>query len=271
MNHLLRSYAPLSEAAWRDIDREVHQRLVPGLAARRLVDFNGPAGWEHSSVDLGRVADIDAPAKGLHAAQRRVLPLAELRADFTVSRAEMRDLDRGAVDHDIASVDGAARRMAEAENVAVFHGWAAADIVGISEASSGSSGQSAPIAVGTNFANYPKHVAKAVETLLSAGVSGPYGLALGPDSYTGVVETTEHGGLIVFDHLREILGGPIVWAPGVVGAVVLSLRGGDFLFESGEDLSVGYEHHDAETVHLYIEESFTFRVATPEAAVVLAP
>ena len=104
---------------------------------------------------------------------------------------------------------------------------------------------------------------------MSAGVSGPYGLALGPDGYTGVVETTEHGGLIVFDHLREILGGPIVWAPGVQGAVVLSLRGGDFLFESGEDLSVGYQHHDADNVYLYIEESFTFRVATPEAAVVL--
>ena len=84
-----------------------------------------------------------------------------------------------------------------------------------------------------------------------------------------MVETTEHGGYPVFDHLRHILSGPIVWAPGVRGAVVLSLRGGDFLFESGQDLSVGYDHHDADAVSLYIEESFTFRVATPEAAVAL--
>ena len=75
----------------------------------------------------------------------------------------------------------------------------------------------------------------------------------------------------MFDHLRKILGGPIVWAPGVEGAVVLSVRGGDFLFESGQDLSVGYDHHDVDNVYLYIEESFTFRVATPEAAVVLKP
>ena len=53
------------------------------------------------------------------------------------------------------------------------------------------------------------------------------------------------------------------------GAVVLSLRGGDFLFESGEDVSLGYSHHDADSVHLYLEESFSFRVATPEAAVAL--
>ncbi len=102
-------------------------------------------------------------------------------------------------------------------------------------------------------------------------MSGPYGLALGPAGYTGVVETTEHGGLIVFDHLREILDGPIVWAPGVRGAVVLSLRGGDFRFESGQDLSLGYDHHDADNVHFYVEENFTFRVATPEAAVALTP
>jgi uncharacterized linocin/CFP29 family protein len=264
MNHLLRSYAPISDESWAELDREVQARLVPGLAARRLVDFNGPHGWEHSAVDLGRVVGIDAPAPDLEAGQRRVLPLAELRASFTVSRAELRDLDRGAADLDLSSVDAAARRIAEAENVAVFHGWNSAGISGISE------GPGAPsISAGTSFADFPKHVAKAVEIVLSAGVSGPYGIALGPDGYTGVVETTENGGLVVFDHLREILGGPIVWAPGVQGAVVLSLRGGDFLFESCEDLSVGYQHHDADNVHLYIEESFTFRVATPEAAVIL--
>ena len=84
-----------------------------------------------------------------------------------------------------------------------------------------------------------------------------------------MIETTEHGGYPLFDHLRKILGGPIVWAPGVEGAVVISLRGGDFLFESGQDLSIGYAHHDADAVHLYLEETFTFRVATPEAAVPL--
>lgn len=266
MNHLLRTYAPISDTGWDELDREVRQRLLPGLAARRLVDFSGPKGWEHSAVDLGRVADIDTPAKGLRAGQRRVLPLAELRADFAVARSELRDLDRGAVDLDLSAVDTAARRIAQAENVAVFHGWAAAGIVGITEAAALS-----PIVAGKKFADYPKYVAKAVETLLAAGVSGPYGLALGPDGYTGVVETTENGGLIVFDHLREILGGPIVWAPGVLGAVVLSLRGGDFLFESGQDLSVGYDHHDVDRINLYVEESFTFRVATPEAAVALKP
>jgi len=57
----------------------------------------------------------------------------------------------------------------------------------------------------------------------------------------------------------------------VEGAVVVSLRGGDFLFDSGEDISIGYLAHDADAVQLYLEESFSFRVVTPEAAVPLSP
>jgi len=266
VNHLLRSHAPIGEAAWTALDREGRDRLVPALAGRKLVDFSGPHGWEHSSIGIGRTAPIEAPGERLAARRRMVQPLVELRADFVVSREELLDIERGALDVDLAGLDEAAQRLARAENAAVFHGWTDAGIVGITEASAFRA-----ISLGSDHAHYPGKVARAVETLRGAGVAGPYGLALGPDGYTGVVEATEHGGLLVFDHLRQILGGPIVWAPGVLGAVVVSLRGGDYLFESGEDLSIGYSHHDAENVHLYVEESFTFRVASSDAAVVLDP
>ncbi len=266
MNHLLRSHAPLTEAGWEVLDDEGRERLVPALAARKLVDFSGPRGWQYSATNLGRTTAVTASDADLRARQRKVLPLVELRAEFAVAREELLDADRGAADIELGPLDEAARRIALAENVAVFHGWADAGITGITEASPHEA-----LELGTAYADYPGRVAKAVQTLLSDGISGPYGLALGPDGYTGVVETTEHGGLVVFDHLRQILGGPIVWAPGVEGAVVVSLRGGDFLFESGQDLSIGYDYHDAEQVHLYLEESFSFRVATPEAAVAMTP
>ncbi|MGH9088984.1 MAG: family 1 encapsulin nanocompartment shell protein [Acidimicrobiales bacterium] len=265
MNHLLREHAPLTDAAWALIDGEARERLAPALASRKLVDFEGPHGWTHSATTLGRTVDIGGPEGLLRARQRRVLPLVELRAAFSVSREELGDAERGAVDVDLSGLDEAVARIARAENVAVFHGWHEAGIVGIGDASPHGSRS-----LGDSYAAYPAVVAQAVETLLSAGVSGPYGLALGPDGYTGVVETTEHGGLVVFDHLRAILGGPIVWAPGVRGAVVVSLRGGDFALDVGQDLSIGYEHHEADAVHLYVEESFSFRAVTPDAAVALA-
>jgi uncharacterized linocin/CFP29 family protein len=261
--HLLREHAPISEAGWQLIDDEARERLTPGLAARRLVDFAGPHGWEHSATNLGRVEDDEiSPLDRVEGRRRRVLPLTEVRVPFTVGRAELRAGDRGAQDVDLSELDAAAQRMVVAENTAVFHGWPGAGIEGVA-----SSSAHPPIPCGDDVDRYPSIVARAVETLLRNGVSGPYGLALGREEYTRVIESAEHGGYPLFDHLRRILGGPIVWAPGLEGGVVMSLRGGDFLFESGQDLAVGYESHDAESVSLYLEQSFSFRVASPEAAV----
>jgi uncharacterized linocin/CFP29 family protein len=114
-------------------------------------------------------------------------------------------------------------------------------------------------------------VAAGVERLLQSGVGGPYGLALGSEQYRTAIGASEHGGYPLLEHLRKILEGPAVWTPGVTGAVVVSLRGGDFVFDSGQDVSIGYDRHDAETIALYLQETFSFHVATPEAAVVLAP
>ena len=265
MNHLLRSLAPISDAGWKLLDDEALERLTPALAARKLVDFSGPHGWEHSATNLGRTTPVgSAPCRGVSGVQRRVLALVEARAAFELSRAELRDYDRGAQDADLAPLDVAAHQIAVAENVAVFHGWSEASIAGIAEVS-----PHEPLPLGEITDGYPRPVAGAVETLLHNGISGPYALALGGEQYQRVVQTAEHGGYPLLDHLRKILDGPIVWAPGVRGAVVLSTRGGDFAFESGQDLSIGYDSHDAETVRLYIEQSFSFHVATPEAAVAL--
>jgi uncharacterized linocin/CFP29 family protein len=265
MNHLLRSLAPVSDAGWTRLDAEARERLTPALAARKLVDFSGPLGWDHSATNLGRTRPVEYVREGVGALARRVLPLVELRADFALSRDELRDADRGAEDVDLAALDTAAHEIAVAENVAVFHGWGDA-ITGVVEASSNEHES-----LGKKVDSYPSAVAGAVERLLCRGVAGPYGLALGREPYRRVVETAEHGGYPLFDHLQKILDGPIVWAPGVVGAVVLSLRGGDFFFESGQDLSIGYDSHDERSVHLYLQESFSFRVATPEASVELVP
>jgi uncharacterized linocin/CFP29 family protein len=264
MNHLLRSHAPISDAAWSLLDEEARERLAPSLAARKLVDFSGPHGWDYSATNLGRTSVVASPpSEGVSGLKRQVLPVVELRADFELSRAELRDADRGAEDVDLEALDRAAHQTALAENVAVFHGWQDA-VIGIAEASPHDALQ-----LGEDTDRYPTQVAGAVERLLCDGVTGPYGVALGREQYRRVVETAEHGGYLLFDHLRKIVEGPLVWAPGVRGAVVISLRGGDFLFECGQDLSIGYTSHDSDVISLYVQESFSFRVATPEAAVAL--
>jgi uncharacterized linocin/CFP29 family protein len=264
MNHLLRELAPISEVSWKVLDDEARQRLAPALAARRLVDFSGPKGWEYSATNLGRTEPLTTPpTEGVSGLRRSVLPLVELRVDFVISREELRDTDRSADDTDLGALDDAAHQIATAENATVFRGWQGA-LRGIAETTPHDA-----MPLGGTADGYPRVVAGAVERLLQSGIGGPYGLALGSEEYRLVIETAEHGAYPLVKHLRKIVEGPMVWAPGLSGAIVLSLRGGDFIFDSGQDVSIGYDSHDGEVLRLYLEESFSFHSATPEAAVAL--
>jgi uncharacterized linocin/CFP29 family protein len=263
-SHLLRELAPVTATAWEQIESDVQSRLQAHLAARKLVDFEGPLGWDHSATNTGRSRTIPGLSSGLIASQRTVLPLIEARVDFALSRRDLDDVERGARDIDLSALDAAARHLALCENRSVFHGYEAAGIVGMTEASSHD-----PVALDADVDRYPAAVARAVDVLRQSGIGGPYGLAIAPDLYTELIESTEHGGYPLFDHLREILEGAVVWAPGISGGVVMSQRGGDFRFECGQDLAIGYTAHDATTVDLYLEESYTFRVLEPDAAVAL--
>jgi len=88
-------------------------------------------------------------------------------------------------------------------------------------------------------------------------------VALGPRGYTGVIETTEHGGYPLLHHLKRTLASSVAWTPGLDGAVVLSQRCGDFLLHVGQDLSIGYSQHDADTVSLYARRASASASSSP--------
>jgi uncharacterized linocin/CFP29 family protein len=225
----------------------------------------GPDGWQREKARRGRIEAVTDAPPGIQAQLRVVQPLTEYRAEFWLDRAELDAIERGARDADLDPVRDAARRLALAEDSAVFSGSSAALITGIVEAS-----PHAALPIGENYRHYPQIVARAVAMLRTNGIAAPYAVALGPRCFTGVIETTEMGGYPVLEHLRLIAGGPVLWAPAVDGAVVLATRGGDYELTLGQDTSIGFLDADAERVHLYLEESFTFQVLTPEAAVHLA-
>jgi uncharacterized linocin/CFP29 family protein len=82
-----------------------------------------------------------------------------------------------------------------------------------------------------------------------------------------VIETTEHGGYPVLEHIRLITTGPIAGPPTVDGAAVVSRRGGDYELVCGQDFSIGYPAHSETAVELCVEESVTFVVRDERAAV----
>ncbi|GAA3515875.1 putative linocin/CFP29 family protein [Streptosporangium album] len=263
MNNLHRELAPISAAAWADLEKEARRTFERHVAGRRIVDVPAPGGAQLSSVATGHLEAVTAPAEGVVARTRRLQPIVELRVPFTVDRQQVDDVERGAKDTDWQPVKDAARQIAFAEDRAIFEGYAAADITGIRDSSSNPA-----ITLPAEVRDYPDAISQAVTALRLAGVDGPYTLALSADTYTAVSETSDHG-YPIHQHIARLLDGDIIWAPAINGAFLLSTRGGDFELRIGQDLSIGYLSHDATSIQLYFQETLTFLAYTGEAVVTL--
>jgi uncharacterized linocin/CFP29 family protein len=265
MNNLHRELAPISNGAWAQIEEEASRTLKRHLAARRVVDVEGPKGLEFPAVGTGHIRQIEAPGDGIQAAEREVKALVEFRVPFELTRQAIDDVERGANDSDWSPLKDAARKIAFAEDRAVFEGYAPAQIQGIQQSAS-----NPVLTLPTDIKGYPDTVAKAVSELRLAGVNGPYALVLGSEPYTAIGGGSDDG-YPVLKHIHPLVDGEIVWAPAIKGGFVLTTRGGDFALRIGQDISIGYLSHSETVVRLYFQETFTFLLLTTEAAVVLAP
>jgi uncharacterized linocin/CFP29 family protein len=263
MTNLHRELAPISEAAWAQIEEETSRTLKRYLAGRRVVDVRGPGGAGLSAVGTGHLRSISAPTEGMVARQREVQALVELRAPFELDRQAIDDVERGANDSNWQPAKDAARRIALAEDGAIFEGYAAAGIGGIRQ------GTSNPImTLPADVREYPQAVAQGLRRLRLVGVNGPYSVLLGAETYTALAETSDHG-YPVLEHVKRLVNDQIIWAPAISGAFVLTTRGGDFELHIGQDVSIGYSDHSDVAIRLYLQETLTFLLLTTEAAVAL--
>jgi len=265
MNNLHRELAPISDAAWEQIEEEVTRTFKRYLAARRVVDVKGPSGTMLSAVGTGHLRSIAASKDGIQARQREVKSLVELRVPFELSREDIDDVERGANDSDWQPAKDAARQIAFAEDGAVFHGYDAAGIPGLRQGTS-----NPKMSLPADVRQYPDAIAQGLSQLRLTGVNGPYAVLLGAEAYTALAETSDHG-YPVLEHVKRLVDDKIFWAPATDGAFVLTTRGGDFELHLGQDLSIGYLSHTDASVRLYLQETFTFLLLTSEASVALMP
>lgn len=265
MNNFHRELAPISDSAWAQIETETSRTFKRHLAGRRVVDMHGPGGTSLSAVGTGHLHTIAAPGEGVLARQREVKALVELRVPFDLERQAIDDVERGANDSDWQPAKDAARKIAFAEDGAIFEGYPAAGIAGIRQATS-----NPVMTLPSDVRAYPETISQAISQLRLVGVNGPYSVLLDADVYTALAETSDQG-YPVLEHVKRLIDDKIIWAPAIKGAFVLTTRGGDFDLHIGHDVSIGYLSHTNTTVTLYLQETFTFLMLTTEAAVALAP
>src|SRR3984885_12427520 len=112
MNNLHRELAPISDAAWAQIEEETTRTLKRYLAGRRIVDVPSAGGIVMPGGGTGHLKPISAPAEGILARQREVKPLVELRVPFELSRQMIDDAESASENSIWTPAKDAAKKLA---------------------------------------------------------------------------------------------------------------------------------------------------------------
>lgn len=267
MTQFKRHLAPLSDAAWDEIGSQARATLKANLTGRHLVTVKGPLGFDHQAVGLGRVKVLSGTGTGIRASVRQVLPIVELRHDFSLTLSEFDDLERGAKDIDLAPLIAAAKALACYEDRVIFHGLEAAQIDGMSGA--------AALDAHT-LASEPRalmqDLASALERLRTDAVEGSlsdeFHLVVGPDLLR-YITSNYIGSHPLRQEIGKMIGGGVHSSAAVEGGLLVRTDPDAFELTLAQDFTLGYHHHDSERVELFLLEALTFRVLDPAACLTL--
>lgn len=261
MNLLKRELAPLTTEAWDQIDEQARKVLQSLLTARRFADVSGPHGPELSTVSTGRLALPGGKKRDSHFyGIRQAVHLVEVRIPFELNIWEMDNAARGAQDIELSALDQAAAKLAAFEEGILYSGSDDAGIEALRQAVSHD-----PIPYKQEAESFISALAKGITQLKAAAVDGPYALVVDPSMWE-LLSSYVHGRPLE-DHLRYLLGGPLLLSEYTLAPFLISLRGGDLELILGQDIAVGYQKHDDENVELFFTETFTYRLLEPSAIV----
>lgn len=268
MEWLRRNAAPLPEKVWRELDEVAGSMFKQTVVGRRIVDFDGPRGWNHVATQLGNFKPVQMPQGPgkVRLSVPNVTLLTELRADFTIPWTAIDIFERDGPALESRALEEAARQTALAEDTLVFYG---------SSVSPGIlSSPDTPRLTLSDWSQPGRLVADllaAVERLDTLGIKGPYEAVLSPPNYYAYLRQTAEGGVYPAAKQLGIVIEKVYNSAAVDGATLISTRGGDFLITVGGDFTIGYRSHNETEVHLFCVETIAAQLLTPEALCLIRP
>jgi len=264
MDYLRRQAAPLSDRVWKTLDDAVVQSARHVLAARRVVSFDGPRGWEHVATRLGTSTPCRSAEGQAVVCVPDVVLLFEVRVDFSLPWSSIEVFERGAPVLDTGAAESAARELALAEDRVAFYGDPAGNGFLTHRKSPRMHAQE-----WTRPGQVLADLVKAVEILDTGGIPGPYEAVLSPPRYYAYLQAVDDNGYPTARQLRDVLKAvhrsPVVREAGAVSPT----RGSDFVITVGGALATGYRSHDRDALHLFCVETVAPQTVTPQAVCLL--
>jgi len=253
MDILKRTIAPLTQSAWDEIDSRAEEVLKSRLTARKAVRVNGPMGWDFAALSEGRLDLVQNKDAEVAVGVFKVKPLIEARVSFTLNRWELDNLTRGAKDIDLTNLEDAVKKIAEFEEKTVYKGLKDGHIKGLEEASAHKK-----IPFGNDGTQIMEAISKGLIDLKDHFQEGPFVLIVGEEVFKRL--NTSGQVYPLFNQIESLINGKILLNPVIKGAFLFPYDNKNFELTIGQDFSIGYDSHDAETIKLFITESLTFRV-----------
>jgi len=265
MKFLNREEAPLSAEMWTLIDTTMTALLAKRLKLRSVVDFNETYDFTTDAVPTGSVRRV-SEGDGLTLGVREPVPMTEIRYDFAVPKTILEAMKRDIEGFDDAPMRAAANAFGAAENGMILDGLEAVGTAGLlpsltQETLQASGARALMVAA-----------ARSLGMFNAEFVDGPFKLLVSGATFAQLVMEAE-GGETMKQKIENIFGAGAVVVTEAVGdgqALVISQRGGDFIFYSGLDVQVGFDSESADALHFFLLETGAFRVINPEAAVRIA-
>lgn len=251
--------APLSNEMWKEIKDQAKNVLATSRTIRKFADVDGPYGSDFAAVSTGRFKVPRQKWKsGINYGIREVMPLVEIRIPFELDLWELENIERGAKDADLDKLDKAVKEVVNLEEDIIYKGLNSAGIRGF-EKSSKYPTENLP----DNPSEILKHIGAQITRLQQNGVEGPYTLVLEESYWLELVNLTD--GYPIIQQLKDLLDVQVIVNKNFDKSFLVSKRGGDYELTIGQDTTIGYHAHDERNIKLFLAESFTFRVLSPEA------
>lgn len=263
MDILKNEMAPITKGAWKEIKEELKIVLNNNRTARKFVDIDGPYGFEFSAVPMGKlIIPEDQKHEEINYGIRSVLPMVEVRKPFELDIWELDNVSRGAKDINLDPLEEAALQLVRFEEQLIYKGLPLAGIKGLVE-----DNHYETVPLPKNLDNILRFVGKQINTLQRNSVEGPYTLVLNEKNWLELINLVD--GYPIIKQLKEILGGEVIANEYCDHSFLVSERGGDYELILGEDATIGYDSHDSKKVKLFLTQTLSFRVLSPEAKMLL--
>lgn len=252
--YLGRADAPLKSETWELLDKTMIEVAKTHLSGRRILPFEGPFGLGLKFVPLSTEAK-----EGVALSQ--AIPLVEIQKTFRLPKSDLAAYERDGVVLDTAPLIQATLECVQLEEQLIFQGLS--EVPGLLTVTDN---QKMKLSSWKEVGEAAQDIIEAVTALDEAGFPGPYSLALSPRRYNLLFRRYPQGNQTELEHIKAIVGAPIVKAPSLKKGGLLLVSGKTYAsLIVGQDMTIGFIGPDEEGLVFSISESLVPLIRQPRS------